>query len=298
MNDWRNIQDIVRSTIKCLCEVVRAQGNSIREMEKQLLQRVNKNELVNGLNQKANVTDVKRSFSELSVSIESKPSFEQIHSTLDEKVSKAELQYFLSSKPNLEDIRIMIETKVSNFEYKNEISTFKHKLEEMHDDFTENCCRFACKDDVIELKNALETKANVLDINEVLNQKANKESVISALQKKISKTEFDDAIKKKVDCFEYKSFIQNYENSKVLLSEFKRLSVIVDGKCDKSELTIFTTKADQKDFEFLSKTINEVKLNINSKITEIDQDVNLLIENIKKEFQDTNTLIRDLDCKF
>lgn len=36
VNEWRNIQDIVRLTFKALSDVVRAQGSSIREMERQL----------------------------------------------------------------------------------------------------------------------------------------------------------------------------------------------------------------------------------------------------------------------
>ena len=245
--------------------------------------------------QKANVSDVKRSLSELCVSIDSKPSFEQIHSSLEEKVSKAEIQYLLSSKPNLEDIRVMIETKVSSFEYKNEMSNFKHRLDEINEDLIQTCQKFALKDEIFEVKNEIETKANIIDINEALNLKANKESVISALQKKVNKTEYDDAIKKKVDNLEYINFIQNYENNKVLISEFKRLSQVVEGKCDKNEMSLLSTKADIKDLEFLSKTIGEIKLSMSSKIIEIDQDVNLLIENLKKEFQDTNAQIKEID---
>jgi len=51
-----------------------------------------KSELNSGLNIKANVADVMRTFSEVASSIESKPTIEEIHGYLDEKVSKNDLQ--------------------------------------------------------------------------------------------------------------------------------------------------------------------------------------------------------------
>lgn len=38
--EWRNVQDIVRLTFKALTDVVKAQGESIRELERQLPSRV------------------------------------------------------------------------------------------------------------------------------------------------------------------------------------------------------------------------------------------------------------------
>ena len=92
MNEWRNIQDIVRTTIKSLCEVVRSQVVSIRELEKQIVTKASKSDLNSGLNIKANVADVMRTFSEVASSIESKPTIEEIHGYLDEKVCKNDLQ--------------------------------------------------------------------------------------------------------------------------------------------------------------------------------------------------------------
>jgi hypothetical protein len=94
LNEWRNIQEIVRSTFKALCEVVRSQGVAIRELEKQLSTKVTKSELNSGLNIKANVADVMRTFSEVASNIESRPTMEEIHSYLDDKVSKTDLQVY------------------------------------------------------------------------------------------------------------------------------------------------------------------------------------------------------------
>lgn len=92
MNEWRNIQDIVRSTFKAMCEVVRSQGIAIRELEKQVATKASKSELNSGLNIKANVADVMRTFSEVASSIESRPTQEELQAYLDEKISKSDLQ--------------------------------------------------------------------------------------------------------------------------------------------------------------------------------------------------------------
>jgi hypothetical protein len=65
---------------------------SIRELEKQIVSKAGKSELNSGLNIKANVADVMRTFSEVASNIESKPTIEEIHGYLDEKVSKNDLQ--------------------------------------------------------------------------------------------------------------------------------------------------------------------------------------------------------------
>jgi len=77
-NDWKNIQDIVKLTLKALCDVVRSQGLAIREMERVLPTKANKSELNAGLSLKANVSDVSRTIAEVAGSIESKLSFEEV----------------------------------------------------------------------------------------------------------------------------------------------------------------------------------------------------------------------------
>lgn len=42
VNEWRNIQDIIRLTFKALTDVVKAQGETLRELEKTMPTRVNK----------------------------------------------------------------------------------------------------------------------------------------------------------------------------------------------------------------------------------------------------------------
>jgi len=48
-NEWRNIQDIVKLTLKAICDVVRCQGIAIRELERTMPTKCSKTELNNAL---------------------------------------------------------------------------------------------------------------------------------------------------------------------------------------------------------------------------------------------------------
>jgi len=63
----------------------------MKELEKQISNKASKNELNSGLNIKANVADVMRTFSEVASSIETRPTIEEMNALIDEKVSKSDL---------------------------------------------------------------------------------------------------------------------------------------------------------------------------------------------------------------
>ena len=90
-NEWRNIQDIIKLTLKAVCEVVRTQGLAIRELERVIPTKCNKSELNAGLSLKSNTADVSRTIAELSTQIDSKLNLDDIQRMLDEKVSRADM---------------------------------------------------------------------------------------------------------------------------------------------------------------------------------------------------------------
>ena len=71
-NEWRNIQDIIKLTLKAVCDVVRSQGLAIRELERVLPTKCNKSELNAGLSLKANVADVTRTIADVAAQIDTK----------------------------------------------------------------------------------------------------------------------------------------------------------------------------------------------------------------------------------
>ena len=64
LNDWRNVQDIVRLTFKALSDVIKSQGSSIAELEREMGSKASKSEMSSGLSQKVNISDMHRHMSE------------------------------------------------------------------------------------------------------------------------------------------------------------------------------------------------------------------------------------------
>lgn len=146
----------------------------------------------------------------------------------------------------------------------------------------------------------MENKANLNDVNEALNTKASKESVINALHRKANKNEIEALLKNKVDLEEIQNII-SLINNKVDIVDFDKIRTVIDNKTDKSDLlninNQLTNKVDFKDHEMLNGLLIEYKKENNKKIEDLDQDIDRLIENIKKEFGNINLVINNLDSK-
>ena len=121
VNDWRNIQEIVRTSIKSLTEIVKVQGQAIHELEKQISTKSTKIELINGLGSKANINDVMRTFNEVAASIENRPTIDEVQGLVDEKVSKADVNFLINNKASIEEVRNIVSQKVESLNFKDEI---------------------------------------------------------------------------------------------------------------------------------------------------------------------------------
>ena len=126
-------------TFKALSEVVRTQGLKINELEKVINTKASKSELNSGLNIKANIADVMKTFSEAANNIESRPTMEEMQSYLNEKVSKTDIQviylnfylkFYLTSKPSLEEVKHMVNSCVSTKEFEREVTNIYQRVEE------------------------------------------------------------------------------------------------------------------------------------------------------------------------
>jgi hypothetical protein len=135
-------------TLKSLSDTVRSQGLAIKDLERQISNKASKSELNSGLNIKANVADVMRSFSELTTIVESRPNIDEVQSYLDEKVSKTDLQYYMNSKPSIEEVRNLMETKLSTSGFQENISELNYKIEDYQKDIFKRLQNFASLKDV------------------------------------------------------------------------------------------------------------------------------------------------------
>jgi hypothetical protein len=131
-NEWRNIQDIIKLTLKAVCDVVRSQGLAIRELERVIPTKCNKSELNAGLSLKANVSDVSRTVADVAASIDTKLSLEEVQQLLEDKVAKSDVQYMLSNKVSVEELTRVLENKSNSHEVNVQIQQLDSKVEEIY----------------------------------------------------------------------------------------------------------------------------------------------------------------------
>ena len=127
LNDWRNIQDIVRLTFKALSDVVRTQGQAIRDLERQLPLKVARSEFSLALSQKANSNEIE----EIQAALESRVPYLDYQILSEDKVSRSDVQYLLSNKPSIEEVRNLIEGKVNIRDMESEINLLKHYIDDI-----------------------------------------------------------------------------------------------------------------------------------------------------------------------
>lgn len=174
------------------------------------------------------------------------------------------------------------------------------KLDDINKDFAKKSSNYASARELNNIIQQLELKANVNEVNEALASKASKDNVISALHRKANKAEIESILNTKVDIEDFQNLLNNV-NQKIDLSDFEKLQVAVDNKADKSDFisisNSLSTKAEVKDIELLDVCYQELKRDTTKRIDDLDQDIDRLIENIKKEFQNLNIVVNNVDMK-
>ncbi len=193
-----------------------------------------------------------------------------------------------------------METKVGHAELQSEITQISLKVDDVHKELMKKSSTFATNKELQNLTQLVDQKANVNDVNEALATKASKDSVINALHRKANKAETDSMIKAKVDIEDFQAIL-NSLNNKVDINEFEKLHSICENKAERSDIislsNTLNNKAELKDFEFVNVCYQELKRDNTKRLDDFDQDIDRLIENIKKEFQNLNIVINNLDVK-
>ena len=104
-NEWQGVPDIVTLTFRGVCHVLKTQRDCIKEVEQILPAKANKQDLISQLNQKANIYDVKKTMAEVAANIESRVSFDEHRTALQEKASRSDLNLLLQDKVSFEDLK-------------------------------------------------------------------------------------------------------------------------------------------------------------------------------------------------
>ncbi|KNC56011.1 uncharacterized protein AMSG_02023 [Thecamonas trahens ATCC 50062] len=211
LNEWRNIQEVVRFTFKYLTEKVHAQehtlaaqAEAISRLERMLEQKASRGEMQGLLAQKANATDIhgiNRRLTELNKVLDSKAEASEVVAMLDRKADLSEVAdqfseviHVLDAKADVRLVEEQLRRK-ANAEEMALVLERKANREEMLLGLAEK----ASLGDVQKATRVIETKASVADVNALLEQvarsienlsselgtKADARDVVAELDKKV-----------------------------------------------------------------------------------------------------------------
>lgn len=97
MNEWRNIQDIVRLTFNALHDVIKAQGETIRSLERSLELKVSKEDFFRHMRSKVSVEDLNQSLSLVEAALDQKVDLELLPSHLERKADREDISRLRSN---------------------------------------------------------------------------------------------------------------------------------------------------------------------------------------------------------
>ena len=281
MTDWRNINDIVRSSIKSLTNIVRNQGIAIKELNKAINSKLNLSDIEYDLNSKCDKNDVDRKFSELKNLINSKASNEQVNQLLKDKISKNEVLFYLSNKASTDDINNILEEKIG-------IREFEEVLNRINIIKSEKIDVKIFNSEIKEIKEILENKTNSIDVINALETKVDKDEFNSKLKNLIEKKESNNTFKNKADKIEIER-IYELLNEKISKKKFQKFDKIEEMLKD---------KADNSDFNLIKDAFQDMKMKFTQRIDDIDNDLDRLIANIKLQFKSLNDDMKKLEKNF
>ena len=280
LNDWRNVQDIVRLTFKALSDVVKSQGTTVKELELQIPSKASKADIAQCMALRSSYTETVRSLAEIKSLLESRASIDDVYSITDEKASKSEMQYMIAGKVSYEEMREMLSEKAEVHELQAEIRAMKNTIEGINEEIHRKLQMCATNRDLQHLQSIIETKASISEVNEVMEEKANKQSVANALHRKANKIDVESMLEDKVDVSEFNRIIESLE---IMNRE-------IQNKAEKSELdmcsTEVTCKVERNEFETVVDSLQTLRKESENKVFTHLSHLEGFVSAIKSDLED------------
>ena len=124
--EWRNTQDIVRISFKCLTETIKTQGQAIRELERSLSNRITFSDFHASLAQKMDFAEISESIADLRTRIEGKVSSTDVENIISMQIRDFNKE--LQGKCSLEYINAVASEKISNQEFRYALNALELKM--------------------------------------------------------------------------------------------------------------------------------------------------------------------------
>ncbi|KAG2452969.1 hypothetical protein HYH02_002306 [Chlamydomonas schloesseri] len=187
LNEWRNIQDIVRLTFKAFHDVLRAQGDAIKAIERAVDTKASRAEVTTGLQQKANVSDMAARIRELETLLATKADI----SDMERRALKTEVD--ASLRTQMSDVYTLLRQKTEDAEFK----AFKEHADRQLSGLRADVSRLGSGMEAT--RTALDGKAGLAEVSAALAQKADLAEVDDKLRDKVSRKMFQEGLARKAD---------------------------------------------------------------------------------------------------
>mmetsp|Transcript_37162 Transcript_37162/g.94967 ORF Transcript_37162/g.94967 Transcript_37162/m.94967 type:complete len:591 (-) Transcript_37162:23-1795(-) len=235
LNDWRNIQSVVRVTFKAFHDILRTQGEAIRALEQSAAASATRAEMTAALGQKASAAEMNQRFEDLEYRLKSKAdrgqeaqyaSVADVNSAL--AGLKREVQSMLDHQPGLR-----------------QYDSWRESLESKMSDLQRELRQ---KPDMDAVQSQLESKASSVEVASALSSKVDMAELMDRLNDKVSKRSLDD-LRGKVDT----SVLDDLERA------LKREIYEVRDDLNKTFKELAVHKADSKDIDALAGELQQLK---------------------------------------
>lgn len=111
--EWQPVPEIVRLTLKSLHDVVKAQGETIKNLEKTIQTKVGKPEQTSALAEKVDLTELTQTFEDLSRVIDAKADAQETTASLERRVGRSEVQAALQLKADTSEVQRCLDQKAT-----------------------------------------------------------------------------------------------------------------------------------------------------------------------------------------
>jgi uncharacterized protein YfcZ (UPF0381/DUF406 family) len=175
MHEFRTTQDVIRSTFKALHDVIKNQGESIRNMQSQLETKLSKSEAQSLLAKKASVDAVNKSLTEVARVLDTKASLQD----LEAKADLVQVETALAAKASGSEVRALRTSSATIASVEALREHFDHQLERVGASLAE-------RPELTTVKSLLEGKASYVDVRTMLDDKADTAMVTRLLEDKAS----------------------------------------------------------------------------------------------------------------
>ncbi|GLC55872.1 hypothetical protein PLESTB_001038300 [Pleodorina starrii] len=187
LNEWRNIQDIVRLTFKAFHDVLRTQAEAIKALERSVETKASRAEMAASLQQKANTADMAARLRELETQVATKADI----TDMERRALKTEMD--ASMRTQMSDIYGLLRSKAEDAEFK----AFKEHADRQLSGLRADVTRVGSG--LEAARTALDSKAGVAEVTAALAQKADTAEVEDKLRDKVSRKMFQEGLARKTD---------------------------------------------------------------------------------------------------